>query len=752
MRTWMLAVVMLVACGSQVNLCRSSSECSLKEVCSDGLCALVRDAGVDGGRTSDREDGGLDDSGVADAGEAVGACERRTCADLGARCGSVSDGCGGMLACGSCPAPTQCGANHHCGCVPKTCAELGATCGTNVPDGCGGVIPSCGADPSCASAGPSWRCGTDFSCTCTPKTCATLGATCGVNLPDGCGGSIPVCGAGASCGGGQNSCDPTTHQCGCKPKTCADLGATCGVGLPDGCGGSLTCGDGLLCGGGQHFCDAATHHCACRPMTCADLGATCGVNLPDGCGGVISSCGSGASCGDFATCTPQHQCACHSTVDEPDDLFQDTNCDGIDGDASASVFVSTSGDDSNPGTRSAPVATLAHAQEVARVTGKHFVLVMAGTYVAPALWVDALNLIGGYDAHWGRSAALNARAVLNAPWYGMLVRNVSWPMTLESVVIRGAAPFIEGTGAQALTIMNAQGNLVHLRHLELVAADGLIGRAGTPGAPGLDGQAGAPGVNGVPGASAVGAFGGAPGAPGGSAPQGGAAGAAGETSPSCTQVPANAGHDGSAGLIGREGTPGTLVFPQYEDQRYGVIQMNGAWGNPQLQGGVGTEGTPGTPGGGGGGGAMILCGSHPKGGPGGAGGLGGGAGHGGTGGFSGGASIPLAVFLANVVLKDVSLRAGKPGAGGPGGKGGSGGAGGVGGTGGRGETGLGGADEGARGGAGGTGGSGGAGGAGGPGLPGFSFGIFCQGGTFSGELPTIVVDSQGPSLTTWGCH
>ena len=137
-------------------------------------------------------------------------------------------------------------------------------------------------------------------------------------------------------------CDLTVNRCQCRPKTCQSLGATCGQDIPDGCGGTIaSCGGGLDCGGGQMYCDQTVNHCTCRPKTCADLGATCGTNLADGCGGTIASCGVGVACGQFQVCGSQLRCVCASTVDLPDDLFQDTNCDGVDGDASQAVFLSS---------------------------------------------------------------------------------------------------------------------------------------------------------------------------------------------------------------------------------------------------------------------------------------------------------------------------------------------------------------------------------------------------------------------------
>jgi hypothetical protein len=68
-------------------------------------------------------------------------------------CGTVSDGCGTTIDCGTCPVLQTCGGGgtaNRCGCTPKTCDSLGARCGI-VQDGCGGIVtcPACGHSRVC---------------------------------------------------------------------------------------------------------------------------------------------------------------------------------------------------------------------------------------------------------------------------------------------------------------------------------------------------------------------------------------------------------------------------------------------------------------------------------------------------------------------------------------------------------------------------------------------------------------------------
>ena len=85
------------------------------------------------------------------------------CANWGAQCGLLPRADGGLALCGTCEAGTSCrggGLAYRCGsprpppdggCVPRTCAQTGADCGP-LDDGCGGVIP-CGGCPT------GWYCG-----------------------------------------------------------------------------------------------------------------------------------------------------------------------------------------------------------------------------------------------------------------------------------------------------------------------------------------------------------------------------------------------------------------------------------------------------------------------------------------------------------------------------------------------------------------------------------------------------------------
>ena len=96
-------------------------------------------------------------------------CTPKTCQQLGINCGPAGDGCGGLLQCGSCTMPQQCGAGGQPGvcappdggsCVPRTCQQQNVACGP-AGDGCGGLLMcgTCVAPQTCGGGGTPGQCG-----------------------------------------------------------------------------------------------------------------------------------------------------------------------------------------------------------------------------------------------------------------------------------------------------------------------------------------------------------------------------------------------------------------------------------------------------------------------------------------------------------------------------------------------------------------------------------------------------------------
>ena len=246
--------------------------------------------------------GGLMDCGTCTAPQTCGgggvpnvcggaACTKKTCSAMGYDCGPVADGCGGLVQCGTCSKAGQiCGGGgkpNVCGsnvgpCVKKTCTDWGANCGP-VSDGCGGIIQcgSCTSPECCGCGGAPSVCG-GAPPTCVKKTCTDYGANCGP-VSDGCGALTASCGtcpAGQCCG-----CGGTPNVCAgasaCTPLTCSSFPpGTCGQ-QSDGCGGlTASCGScpsGQFCGGGgPNKCGTGSTciNLQCKQVTCSGSGTT----------------------------------------------------------------------------------------------------------------------------------------------------------------------------------------------------------------------------------------------------------------------------------------------------------------------------------------------------------------------------------------------------------------------------------------------------------------------------------------------
>lgn len=318
-RAWAGAVVAsLIAC--------AASSCSLdiedvREVGPDGAPCTKTTCEQEGKDCGSIVDGcgGVLFCGLCDGGETCGADAPNVCGNFGFcndqgcpqdACGLLSNGCDGVIDCGECRLPETCGGGgeeNRCGCTPPTCAQMGAECGyianpcdTDQPIHCGAC-----SEGTCGAGGKPNRCG-DGSCQ-PYLACDEAGANCGV-ISDGCEGVLacPSCANNTSCGGGG-----VTSVCGCKPPVCGDR--NCGQ-LDNPCGPDVDCGtcdEPETCGG-----SGVPGHCGCIPRTCASLGANCGAALDDGCGGTIAcgpdtcpiagdTCGGGGQLGVCGqACTP----------------------------------------------------------------------------------------------------------------------------------------------------------------------------------------------------------------------------------------------------------------------------------------------------------------------------------------------------------------------------------------------------------------------------------------------------------------
>ncbi len=284
-------------------------------------------------------------------------CSPLTCTGLGAQCGTVGDGCGRNLSCGSCSSDKFCGADNVCypgqqnqiNCtdtdngknyVLKGTAALNG--GSSATDSCisnstlteyfcsivNGVKSISSESKECSLVAGSSSVCSNGACICTPS-CS--GRVCGDN---GCGGNCGNCNSTSTCN--------SAGQCirNCVPKTCSQLGKQCGM-WNNTCGGIVTCpsctyGNCIngTCVIEQPGCVPQSNSTTCASAQC-DKVNNCGdvVDCPqscsagyvcstssgmclrscvrncqgkqcgdDGCGGVCGSCNSGYTCSSNNLC------------------------------------------------------------------------------------------------------------------------------------------------------------------------------------------------------------------------------------------------------------------------------------------------------------------------------------------------------------------------------------------------------------------------------------------------------------------
>ena len=444
-------------------------------------------------------------------------------------------------------------------------------------------------------------------------------------------------------------------------------------------------------------------------------------------------------------------------------------------DEQCGIWVSASlGDDANPGTQAAPMASLTAAAAVAYEKQR-------SVYACGELWTEPLilpknvGLYGGFDCQhdWTYVGQPQRSRVETGPdQIPLKTSGRAGTLLISDFEIYAADATIPG--GSSIAVMVTDDNDVTFQRCTILAgdaADGLDGEAieeaaaaGAAGNPGVDActTAGGPGGAAVETDCGQGVT-----SRGGKGGDGGTAlatgGEPGTPTPAVEKDP-NDPQDGDGGIgqVGAEGcTPGEPGANGADGDGADFVKGLGtlsAEGFTGLNGLDGKDGMPGQGGGGGGGarGAAMVCGAaSPGGAGGGSGGSGGCGGKGGRAGQFGGSSFALVLIsTGSLLVSDSEIWIGAGGRGGDGAPGQPGGAGGQGGPGGAAQATL---QPGCQGGAGGNGGKGGGGGGGNGGHSvhvAFSYGssypfsIF-PGTTFHGNT-VDALGGKGANGAAWG--
>lgn len=617
----------------------------------------------------------------------------------------------------------------------------------------------------------------------------------------------PTCDDGIACT--QDECVPVADECQNVPNdSLCPMSTMCVAGM--GCVDPIACefdpdcgGDGVFCNGDEVCVDS---RCTSPGMRVCDDGNSCTTDMcvesvsdcaampadhladPTACGPTgVNDCvvcpvppleGHATAICEDGTCgfeceagyvdldgDPGNFCeyACvpmPGVIDVPDDAFTDADCDGIDGDSTRAVFLSSAGSDTNDGlSRDRPVRGFSRAFSIVRATfGRDQLLVASGTYgTSSSLSVpNGLGIHGSYSDDFLTRSSRRSELIASS-MVGLRFSSITSATLMDRVDVTTEDRVGTSEGTIAV-IVESSGTNVTIRNALLTSGRGGAGARGSDGTTGSDGARGSNGSgSGGGGGGSVGGARGADGLTQAAGPQGGLGAANGSPCGGARGPGSGSGGlgcgDGDPGPGGRGGDGCDAPSGSNGSGGNGLGTLTGtSWTatNGGANGGSGSTGGGGGGGGAGGGedctvlGICTYCGTGRGGGGGGGGGTGGGGGRGGGG---GGASIALLIDRSTVNLETVGLRTIGGGSGGPGGARGMAGSGGPGGLGQSGSSSTHGS-----GGNGGNGGDGGAGGCGGGGGGGPSIGIW---GSTAANIRTVgavvyMVASGGAAGTSCG--
>ncbi|MBT9556363.1 MAG: hypothetical protein IV100_10055 [Myxococcales bacterium] len=562
----------------------------------------------------------------------------------------------------------------HCGACGQSCKNgfpnATARCGTEkTPPQC--VVEQC--DPGTFPLN-EYQCVPFAAKVCeacvTDENCGFPGSRC-VELADGkfCGQACAVdseCPSGYVCqspDGGSLQCVPETGACSCD-GTNTNLQRAC-----DKTFQSPEPGSPLVVCPGTEYCQAeGWSGCQVPADACDGADNDCDgtVDGPwvDGSGRYVTSahcgaCGNNCAAAQFANgtgacmlagvvpvcaleCLPGFAdvnsndadgCECQflGSTDEPDGV--DQNCDGVDGEIGAAVFVAKNGSANAAGTIDAPLLTIQQGIDKAAATGKRDVYVATGVYPGDLLLAAGVRVYGGYRGDFlARNTVLYETAVLGsgtsaerpAAVNAVGIAGQPGDTRFDGFSIFGADTSAAGQSSYAVMIVDST-VAFSLSGCRIFAGDG---GDGTPGSAGVSGATGVVGGDGLAVAD-VGKVtctgnraggGGGQRQCGGGGVSGGAGGSAicpdfdsNTASPDCPDEPfsqsSTAAELGKAGLGPSPGAGGPAGFDGYIDRYWGPYNNYNCFNGNNANCGScqnpaeGLQGAPGAPGSAGGDGA-----------------------------------------------------------------------------------------------------------------------------------------------------
>ena len=378
-------------------------------------------------------------------------------------------------------------------------------------------------------------CATDDNCPGADSACLTLddGQFCGTTCSQD--SECPFSYSCQEAGAATQQCVPASGSCTCDGSN-TDLSRACQVTFsPDDPTQPET-----TCGGNQQCTEAGWGDCATPVEACDGVDNDCDGEIDEGfkgpsgqytqvehCGGCGLSClalsfdnaqptcnatGPVPTC-DFA-CVGGHQDVdgvtdngCECLPSAGDDLAGDgidSNCDGIDGEVGAGIFVAKNGSDLNPGTLSLPVRSIAVGLQRAVDFDRRDVYVATGVYSESVVLANGKGLFGGYSSDFlSRDPLLFETAMVGQS------PTPTNPATITAIGAGSESTILDGFtlfGPNASNLSGQNSYAIYLRD----CTDGVVVRDnrlfGGPGGTGSAGGAGTDGLDGVPGALGADAY------------------------------------------------------------------------------------------------------------------------------------------------------------------------------------------------------------------------------------------------------
>lgn len=560
------------SCGACGVVCSEAFPTALETACVPATPdPPARDAGAGDGaagvRDADPREGGVLDGGARDGGGSDAGDAGRIDASADAGAPRARDG-------GAAAPPSVDPAAMRFACRIVRCAEGSHLAGDGacVPDTPVLCLP-CETDDDCAVREPGAR------CLPTESGATRCGRACALSASD--------CPAGYTCtpSGRDAQCVPSTGLCGCTGAMDGVL-LGCLVESPIGelCAGQQRCADGIagecapaleeVCNGRDENCDGSVdedfrnerglyvdrRHCGACGVPCSAPGPNmvatclaegdavrCDVRCADGFVDVDRIAASGCECELAPVGGP------------PVRAGGDANCDGILDDITDFVFVTTAGNDADPGTLARPMRTIDAAIRRGRDERKS-VLVARGVYDERVELVGGVGVFGGYAPDFSdRDLELYPTWIEHtsgaAGHPSLVCRGITEATRVDGFSVIGTDA-LEAGGASTTVLLDGCGAAVALTDIVVLAGRGVAGRDGRASSDALadrgltlealDGTSGTAGGDGNGEGRACGATGGASGrhvCPSGTEVSGGAGGAAECAETRCNQEApcANAG-------------------------------------------------------------------------------------------------------------------------------------------------------------------------------------------------------------------